>query len=282
MHGIFGFCDIRKFTGITEVLREDVMLFVNHVAQVLLPPPSPPPLLPRYQVPLPLLLSVSAISRVAQIVHDAAMRTGGAPNKNIGDAFLLVWKLDAPPPIDSDTQQQQLLQPRRGASGGSDGGASSACNSSSSSLAQQQSEPNGTGGLTAASHADDASGSAVGASGTLQQPQGSATAASAAPNLYDQSLRCFLEVISDIERSPQLAALCSKPQVRERFPDLKVGLGLGLHAGWAVEGAIGSRAKIDASYASMCQEGGPHSGRPRPPRTADGRWHGYNTRGCAL
>lgn len=60
MHAIFGFCDIRNFTDATEVLLEDVMVFVN---------------------------------KIADIVHSSVDRYGGAPNKNIGDAFLLVWKL---------------------------------------------------------------------------------------------------------------------------------------------------------------------------------------------
>jgi len=57
---IFGFCDIRDFTFATEGLQEDVMLFVN---------------------------------KVAAITHKYVVESGGAPNKNIGDAFLLVWKL---------------------------------------------------------------------------------------------------------------------------------------------------------------------------------------------
>lgn len=57
---IFGFCDIRRFTDATEVLQEGVMEFVN---------------------------------TIAHIVHTAVATRGGAANKNIGDAFLLVWKL---------------------------------------------------------------------------------------------------------------------------------------------------------------------------------------------
>ena len=57
--GIFGFCDIRSFTDITEILREEVMTFVNSMAQ---------------------------------IVHSIVDANGGAANKNIGDAFLFVWK----------------------------------------------------------------------------------------------------------------------------------------------------------------------------------------------
>ena len=58
---IFGFCDIRRFTDATEVLQEGVMLFVNEISE---------------------------------IVHSTVDRYQGSCNKNIGDAFLLVWKFD--------------------------------------------------------------------------------------------------------------------------------------------------------------------------------------------
>ena len=56
---IFGFCDIRNFTDITEILEQEVMVFVN---------------------------------TIAEIVHTLTDKYLGAANKNIGDAFLLVWK----------------------------------------------------------------------------------------------------------------------------------------------------------------------------------------------
>ena len=34
------------------------------------------------------------------------------------------------------------------------------------------------------------------------------------------------------------------------MPNYRVSLGFGLHIGWAIEGAIGSTFKIDASYLS--------------------------------
>ncbi|KAL4493547.1 hypothetical protein ABPG72_004040 [Tetrahymena utriculariae] len=58
---IYGFCDIRNFTDATEVLQEDVMLFVNNIGD---------------------------------IVHTITDRFLGAANKNIGDAFLLVWRIN--------------------------------------------------------------------------------------------------------------------------------------------------------------------------------------------
>ena len=56
---VFGFCDIRNFTDVTEVLQENVMVFVNEVAE---------------------------------IVHRTVDQFAGSANKNVGDAFLLVWK----------------------------------------------------------------------------------------------------------------------------------------------------------------------------------------------
>lgn len=61
IYSIFGFCDIRQFTNTTECLQEEVMLFVN---------------------------------RIAYILHNIIVQYSGAANKNIGDAFLLTWKID--------------------------------------------------------------------------------------------------------------------------------------------------------------------------------------------
>lgn len=58
---IFGFCDIRNFTDATEVLQEGVMVWINEIGE---------------------------------IVHKIVDNYQGAANKNIGDAFLLVWKFD--------------------------------------------------------------------------------------------------------------------------------------------------------------------------------------------
>jgi len=58
---IFGFCDISYFTEATEVLQADIMIFVNEISE---------------------------------IVHSIVDKYAGAANKNIGEAFLLVWKFD--------------------------------------------------------------------------------------------------------------------------------------------------------------------------------------------
>jgi class 3 adenylate cyclase len=61
IRSIFGFCDVRNFTDTTECLQEEVMLFVN---------------------------------RIAHILHGIVTQCSGSANKNIGDAFLLTWKLE--------------------------------------------------------------------------------------------------------------------------------------------------------------------------------------------
>lgn len=53
-----------------------------------------------------------------------------------------------------------------------------------------------------------------------------------------------------IKKSHRLNLLKENPLVHERMPDYSVKLGYGLHLGWAIEGAIGSVFKIDASYLS--------------------------------
>ncbi|EKX46915.1 hypothetical protein GUITHDRAFT_86562 [Guillardia theta CCMP2712] len=59
VQAFYGFCDIRRFTDLTEIMQADVVKLVN---------------------------------KIAHRVHSAALENFGAPNKNIGDAFLLIWK----------------------------------------------------------------------------------------------------------------------------------------------------------------------------------------------
>lgn len=58
---IFGFCIIHDFSITNEVLQADIMMYVN---------------------------------TLAEIVHQRVDEFAGAANKNIGEAFLLVWKFD--------------------------------------------------------------------------------------------------------------------------------------------------------------------------------------------
>jgi class 3 adenylate cyclase len=50
--------------------------------------------------------------------------------------------------------------------------------------------------------------------------------------------------------SKNLRRLERRSTLQQRLPGFRVRMGFGLHYGWAVEGAIGSHLKIDASYLS--------------------------------
>lgn len=147
---IFGFCDIRQFTDTTEILQEDVMLFVNEIAE---------------------------------IVHSVVDHFSGAANKNIGDAFLLVWKFREED-LETDSGELVLVP----------------CNE--------------------------------------------------VTQTADMSVLSFLKIIARINKSVKLAKYREYPELNQRMPNYRVRMGFGLHVGWAIEGAIGSDFKIDASYLS--------------------------------
>ena len=144
VNAIFGFIDIRDFTYATEFLQQDVMIFVN---------------------------------KIAELTHRHVVASGGSPNKNIGDAFLLVWKL-------------------------------------SSSRSRLQKE------------------------------------------LFDAALFSVQQITLEIDKFVDLASFLEgetkdeNPPWKETLRDFKISMGIGLHTGWAIEGAIGSKTKIDASYLS--------------------------------
>lgn len=138
VEAIFGFCDIRNFTDATEVLQDQVMVFVN---------------------------------RIASVIHSCVNEFFGNPNKNIGEAFLLTWRLSGYSPA----KQKKLA---------------------------------------------------------------------------DMSLLSFIKIIAQINKSPLLAEYRNHPKLAKRLPNYRVRMGFGLHSGWAIEGAIGSEFKIDASYLS--------------------------------
>jgi class 3 adenylate cyclase len=64
------------------------------------------------------------------------------------------------------------------------------------------------------------------------------------------SVISFLKIISSLKKSRKLIKYKEHEGLNKRMPNYSVKLGLGLHIGWAIEGAIGSYYKIDASYLS--------------------------------
>ena len=68
--------------------------------------------------------------------------------------------------------------------------------------------------------------------------------------IADMSVISFIKTIASIRKSHKLFKYRKNKELNERIPNYTVKMGFGLHVGWAIEGAIGSDFKIDASYLS--------------------------------
>lgn len=116
------------------------------------------------------------VNTIARYVHNAVQFCHGSPNKNIGDVFLLCWRMN-----DWD----------------------------------QEWDPSSLGYV-----------------------------------LADEALKSYIQIIHDTSACPQLRQITDHPELQRRMPGFRVNMGFGLHIGWGIEGAIGSKLKIDASYLS--------------------------------
>ena len=128
------------------------------------------------------------VNEIGEIAHGVVDSFSGAANKNIGDAFLLVWKF----------QPSDIIR-----LGGGD---------------EDDIELN------------------------VHSPS--------VATIADMSVVSFLKIISASKRSRKLLKYKENKKLNERMPNYSVKMGFGLHVGWAIEGAIGSYYKIDASYLS--------------------------------
>eukprot|EP00287_Rhodomonas_sp_CCMP768_P032076 CAMPEP_0202853512 /NCGR_PEP_ID=MMETSP1389-20130828/90520_1 /ASSEMBLY_ACC=CAM_ASM_000865 /TAXON_ID=302021 /ORGANISM="Rhodomonas sp., Strain CCMP768" /LENGTH=242 /DNA_ID=CAMNT_0049532061 /DNA_START=1 /DNA_END=729 /DNA_ORIENTATION=- len=54
----------------------------------------------------------------------------------------------------------------------------------------------------------------------------------------------------EIARSKELESWAEREDIQQRMPGFKMGMGFGIHQGWAIECAVGSEFKIDATYLS--------------------------------
>ncbi|EER12033.1 guanylyl cyclase, putative [Perkinsus marinus ATCC 50983] len=68
--------------------------------------------------------------------------------------------------------------------------------------------------------------------------------------MCDMAVMSFVKVVAAVNKSPVLYEYREHPGLRTRLENYRVRMGFGMHCGWAIEGAIGSEFKIDASYLS--------------------------------
>jgi class 3 adenylate cyclase len=71
-----------------------------------------------------------------------------------------------------------------------------------------------------------------------------------AAKLADMSMVAFAHIFSAVNTSRTLAEYRLHPGLQFRIAKFRVTIALGLHCGWAIEGAVGTEFKIDASYIS--------------------------------
>lgn len=124
------------------------------------------------------------VNTVAQVVHQIVDTYQGSTNKNIGDAFLLVWKIP-----DHNVKLK-----------------------------------------------------ADGTYDIIRNRQ--------VKNICELSLVSFLKVIAALNKKTVILKYRENVLLNQKMPNFKIKMGFGLHVGWAIEGAIGSVYKIDASYLS--------------------------------
>ena len=194
---IFGFCDIRNFTDVTEILVDDVLNFVN---------------------------------AIAKIVHTEVSENQGGANKNIGDAFLVVWRLKGKDKSDVDkfTRASQSFD-----------------QAEKIRRTYLMFERNGTFDQNVQDN--DLSGFGDFDPETLQQKHFNNLNNS---SIAELSLISFLRIMAQLVINPVIRKYNANKRLNKGLPGYKVNLGFGLHAGSAIEGAIGSTLKIDMSYLS--------------------------------
>lgn len=124
------------------------------------------------------------VNNIGEIVHQICDRYMGSANKNIGDAFLMVWKLkNSSYKIRADNSVEYIDK----------------------------------------KHIEVYS---------------------------DCSLISFIKIWAKINKEVKILKYREDERLKKRLGNYRVKLGMGLHIGWGIEGAIGSEFKIDASYLS--------------------------------
>ena len=237
IYGIFGFCDIRNFTDVTEVLGTEVIRFVN---------------------------------TVGDIVHKVVDKYKGGANKNIGDAFLLVWKLSGRYDSDIATFTKEVMSEERKAEVWAQ--YDLLRNYEKRDRHVQRSNTSQDEGFAGGSRVNDneihrkpTPGSTSGLerhkSGLDSLKHLNLAAVEALSTKYSNNLKnstlaelsliSFLKCIDGVSTDPRITKKYNRHKaINAKIPNYHVALGFGLHAGWAVEGALGSIYKIDLSYLS--------------------------------
>lgn len=70
------------------------------------------------------------------------------------------------------------------------------------------------------------------------------------PTVGDKAMASLIRLTITVRGATHITELVQNEVLQRRLPGYTVRLGCGLHVGWAIEGALGSQKKIDATYLS--------------------------------
>jgi hypothetical protein len=182
MYGLYGTCNISRFIDTTDCLQEDVTVFINILGGM---------------------------------IHGAVNQCGGLVSQNLGDSFLLIWKLAA----NSNEIHiiEAMLQPEH---------------------------------LKASEQVVDYFQAMV--ADDMAKAQAENAEKEWEPTIADNALTSFIFSTLELQTSPTLKEYRDNKKLMRKFEYPFVPtMSFGLHAGWAIQGAIGSKYKIDASFMSQ-------------------------------
>jgi class 3 adenylate cyclase len=181
--------------------------------------------------------TLALINDVAKVVHDEVFRwalgDSGQCNKNLGGSFLMVFRIGDFTEVheknkratdvvfDSQTRQRNLKVRRRVTAGG------------------RSTKARGKRGYASTRHLDNPN------DGTLQL-----ASLPGIQNFTDRALLGFLKSFAGLNRDDALQEWRKDFRLGAGVGAFKVSVMYGMDAGWAVEGAVGSEYKIDATYLS--------------------------------
>jgi class 3 adenylate cyclase len=212
IYAVVGFCDIHHFDDCLLLLERDVLTFVN---------------------------------TIAEIVHSVAGHWGGQCNKNLGNAFIIIWRIGDEVTLHSQQNNQKgngrLTTIQSMATGAVDRDILRSRSESASPVRRSMS-------LNSANNNDGG--------GEDEGPKRKAINIDLrrvpfVDALADRALIGYLKIIAELNRNHKILAYRQEPRLtKKNTVDFKVRMGFGLHAGWAIEGAVGSIHKVDATYLS--------------------------------
>jgi class 3 adenylate cyclase len=216
IYAMFGFCDIHHFEDANLKLSNDVLIFIN---------------------------------TIAEIVHSRVHGWHGQCNKNLGNAFVIVWRIG-----DEMTLKSQIEGIGRSSiKGRGMRGSFKASSPSSPDRGSMKSNFSAKEGVAAFS-SDPSADSDQGGDGETREKRKIAIDLKRVPGvdvLADHALIGYLKIIAELNRNKAVLKYRRDPRLTDNGKnEFKVRMGFGLHAGWAIEGAVGSIQKVDATYLS--------------------------------